>query len=260
MCTDSSCERIYLQLLEAGHRWLNEKIQRMRNLLAIALPDEGLYRELMLSLGYPKNRMPFLELALLTPFREIRSLKDRILIERALLYRASLSDEDKDLPEHFDRSLRISPEIWQFKGIRPSNRPDKRIRGISYLLSSVINDGLVSFFEKRIREEMSRIDVNNISQREARKIRERIMQFQGVGSQRRAEMFFNIILPFFMALRGNEKNLVLLLMNIFTTHPPLTENTLVKSFKNKLPAFLHFDEINKNTCTFFGIIYLTKSE
>ena len=43
---------------------LRKKKQRMSDLLKIALPDEALYREIMLSLGYPKNKVQFLELAL----------------------------------------------------------------------------------------------------------------------------------------------------------------------------------------------------
>jgi len=46
------------QLLnKLGAEVLESKIQRMKNLLKIALPDEALYREIMLSLGYPKNKV-----------------------------------------------------------------------------------------------------------------------------------------------------------------------------------------------------------
>jgi len=40
-------------------QWLEEKKQRMINLRKIALPDEALYREIMLSLGYPKTKCSF---------------------------------------------------------------------------------------------------------------------------------------------------------------------------------------------------------
>ena len=45
------------QLLnKLGAEVLESKIQRMKNLLKIALTDEALYREIMLSLGYPKTK------------------------------------------------------------------------------------------------------------------------------------------------------------------------------------------------------------
>ncbi len=79
-------------LRELGTKWLELKIQRMKNLLKIAEPDEALYREIMLSLGYPKNKVQFLELALMLPFKEIRKLKEREKIEKALLYRSGFTD------------------------------------------------------------------------------------------------------------------------------------------------------------------------
>jgi len=77
-----------LDLNHLGNKWLELKKQRMKNLLKIALPDEALYREIMLSLGFPQNKLNFLELALITPYYEIRKLKEKNIIEKALLYRA----------------------------------------------------------------------------------------------------------------------------------------------------------------------------
>jgi len=74
-----------IDLNHLGEKWLELKKRRMQNLLKIALPDEALYREIMLSLGYPKNKVNFLELALITPYAEIRKLKEKSIIEKALL-------------------------------------------------------------------------------------------------------------------------------------------------------------------------------
>ncbi len=62
----------FIDLIHLGENWLDLKKQRMQNLLKIALPDEALYREIMLSLGYPKNKVNFLELALILPYSEIK--------------------------------------------------------------------------------------------------------------------------------------------------------------------------------------------
>ena len=64
-----------IDLNQLCDKWLELKKQQMQNLLKIALPDEALYREIMLSLGYPNNKINFLELALLTPYAEIKKLK-----------------------------------------------------------------------------------------------------------------------------------------------------------------------------------------
>ncbi len=61
-----------LDLNHLGDKWLKLKKQRMQNLFKIASPDEALYREVMLSLGYPKNKVNFLELALILPYSEIK--------------------------------------------------------------------------------------------------------------------------------------------------------------------------------------------
>jgi len=62
----------FIDLIHLGEKWLEIKKQRMQNLLKIASPDEALYREIMLSLGYPKNKVNFLELALILPYSEIK--------------------------------------------------------------------------------------------------------------------------------------------------------------------------------------------
>ncbi|PMP82163.1 MAG: DUF2851 domain-containing protein, partial [Caldisericum exile] len=166
-----------MDISQLGNRWLELKKQRMQNLLKIALPDEALYREIMLSLGYPNNKVNFLELALITPYAEIKKLKERQIIEKALLYRAGFTDDKKGLPEDFDFSLKMDKSVWNYKGIRPANFPEKRIKGISMLLSETIEEGNVHFFLERIKMEL-----NNKEPKDAVK---RIMNFDGIGVQRK---------------------------------------------------------------------------
>jgi len=105
----------FIDLTYLGNKWLELKKQRMQNLLKIAPPDEALYREIMLSLGYPKNKVNFLELALILPYSEIKKLKDKHTIEKALLYRAGFINEKDGLPENFDFSLRMDKSVWETK-------------------------------------------------------------------------------------------------------------------------------------------------
>jgi hypothetical protein len=211
-----------INLNELGIKWLELKKQRMQNLLKIALPDEALYREIMLSLGYPKNRTNFLELALITPYSEIRKLKKREIIEKALLYRAGFIEDKESLPKDFDFSLRMNKSVWVYKGIR-----------------------LVNFFIERIKSEL-----NELSLKLALK---RIMNFEGIGIQRKEEMFFNIIMPFLM-IYSEDNDLQKFLKFMFENYPPLSDNRLIKSFKH-----CHPDVKIINLKTYMGALMFQKS-
>lgn len=235
-----------IDITQLGNRWLELKKQRMQNLLKIALPDEALYREIMLSLGYPNNKVNFLELALITPYAEIKKLKERQIIEKALLYRAGFTDDKEGLSEDFDFSLKIDKSVWNYKGIRPANFPEKRIKGISILLSQTIEKGIVHFFLERIKAEL-----NNKNPKDAVK---KIMNFGGIGLQRKVEMFFNIIMPFFIVYSEDDK-IKNFLNFIIEKHPSLSENGLIKSFK------LNYPDIKiENVKTYMGAILFQKSK
>lgn len=90
-----------VNLNHLGNEWLKFKKQRMQNLLKIAPPDEALYREIMLSLGYLKNKVNFLELALILPYSEIKKFKNGKLIETALLYRAGFIEKKRRTARKF---------------------------------------------------------------------------------------------------------------------------------------------------------------
>lgn len=229
-----------------GVKWLELKKQRMRNLLKIALPDEAFYREIMLSLGYPNNKVNFLELALITPYAELRKLKEKHIIEKALLYRAGFTDDKEMLPNDFDFSLRLDKSVWNHKGIRPANFPEKRIKGISILLSETIKEGIVIFFLERIKA-----DLNNKNPEDAVK---KITNFAGIGAQRKTEMFFNIILPFIMVY-SNDVNINNFLNFIFEKHIPLNENKIIKSFKSNNPD-IEIDNVKK----YMGVLLYQKND
>lgn len=237
-------------LNQLGEKWLESKIQRMKNLLKIAEPDEALYREIMLSLGYPRNKVQFLELALMLPYREIRELKEKDMIEKALLYRGGFSDSLDGLPQKFDASFRMNKSVWNYKKIRPINFPEKRIISISFLLSQTINGGLVNFFCERINREIKTIKTPE----EAKKIVQSIMNFDGLGKQRKTEMFFNIILPFIIAYNKSERHEITQFLNkIFEIHPPLPVNSITKYFQKSLSEEIDYSKVNISAKTYFGM-------
>ena len=46
-------------LNDLAEKRLSIKKERMKNLLEIAVPDEAIYREIMLSMGYSENKLQF---------------------------------------------------------------------------------------------------------------------------------------------------------------------------------------------------------
>ncbi len=243
-----------INLFTLGLERLENKKQRMRNLLKIAQPDEALYREIMLSLGYKNNKLPFLELATLLPYYEIKKLEKREIIEKAMLYRAGFIDDKSDIPGFFDFSLRMTKDAWTHKGTRPTNFPEKRIKQISYLLSETIEKGIFIYFKDKIEDAFC----NEVNKKSAKSVVKKTMSFAGLGEARKLDMFFNIITPFYMVIYESEKNLKLnnFLQDIIESYPLTNEN-------KKLAAKIsekYLDEGIQITSIieFFGLLELSK--
>lgn len=246
---------IEILLDELGEKRLLKKVDRMRNLLNVALPDEALYREIMLSLGYSKNKLQFLALATILPYSQIRMLGSQEAVEEALLYRGNLSDSINHLPPDFDLSLRMDKAVWIFRGVRPPNYPQNRIKGIVNLLCMSFDKGLVGFFKDRINENFA-VPLNP---KEAKKKVLKIMDFKGIGNERKLEMFFNIILPFFMLIftKENVSNLQKFLYELFSLHPPLSDNYITRESKMLLVKKYGASNINilvNNVKRHFGLL------
>jgi hypothetical protein len=226
-----------IELEKLGVKKLNIKKRRMENLLKIALPDEALYREIMLSLGYKNNKSQFLELALLTPYSEIKKLKDKEKIKLALLHRAGFINAEGKL-ENFDFSLKINKDAWNFKRVRPVNQPQNRIKQIVNLLSeTTVKGGIFNFFKLKIEEnyfEKWRKDFK-ANQKTANRIVKKIMNFSGIGIERKTAMFFNVILPFFLVVYEEEQNYKMkkFLENLYEFHKPLSSNSIIKNMMKK---------------------------
>lgn len=214
-----------------GGKCLIRKKNRMANLLKIAEPDEALYREIMLALGYKSNKAQFLELSTITPYSEIKTLKTQKLITNVLLYRAGLSDDKEGLPKDFHYSLRMNKSSWNYRGIRPANFPEKRIQKISaFLAESCKAGGLSKIFRGRIIENYTA----QLYKDNAIKIAKTIGSLSGIGKQRSLEILFNIILPFSMALFEQDGDVKYLnfINELYKVHPPLPDNSVTKAMKH----------------------------
>jgi len=223
---------LYKLLDLKGMERLENKKQRMQNLLKIAEPDEALYREIMLALGYRHNKVQFLELAMITPYSEIRKLKERDIIEQALLYRAGLTEENDLLPGDFDLSLKMEKFVWNYKGVRPSNYPEKRIRDISGFLEETCKEGIYLYLRQKIEQNY----VQPVTKEAAIRIVNKIATFKEIGKMRRLEIFFNIILPFYEVVfeKKGLRELVEFLNTLYSKHPSLSDNSITRTMKKKI--------------------------
>ncbi len=226
----------FLDLL--GTERLAQKKARMANLLRIANPDEALYREIMVALGYKNNKVQFLELALILPYSEIRALKDSERIEKALLYRAGFLQSKDGLPENFDGSLKMDRSVWQLRGTRPANFPATRIKGIAPLLSESCETGLCKLIEAKIADNY----LPTTNRRSAGSFCKELTKIfttgerKAVGQTRALEILFNIILPFFMTYfeREGKRKYAEFLLSIYDQHPILSENSVIRAMKAQL--------------------------
>lgn len=134
--------------------------------------------------------------------------------------------------------------VWTYLSIRPANYPEKRIQGVSNLLSISIDTGLVHFFLEQIHKQ-----IGNSNPREALR---KIMDFEDIGKSRKEEMFFNIIFSF-MLVYNTDRSLKHYLNFLFENHPPLAENRITKKISgiNNIKI--------KNVKDYMGILYKIKS-
>jgi len=247
-------EDIEKTLVQLGEKRLGIKKERMRNLLKIAQPDEALYREIMLSLGYKKNKIQFQELAMILPYSEICKLQDQEIIEKALLYRGGLINLKDGLPKDFDVSLRMKKNVWKYQGVRPSNFPERRIKSISGLFSESCEEGIYEFFRKRIQEN----HISSLNKKNASQIVNRIISFKSIGKTRGLEIFFNILLPFYEVIfeKDGQVEVFKFLDALYDNHPPLADNSITKTMRKKLFKSKSGSDIVTSVKQYMGLIQL----
>lgn len=155
--------------------------------------------------------------------RAIHELPLQLTIKKALLYRAGFLEDNNGLPPSFDSSLRMDKSIWEYKNTRFANFPEKRIIGITDLLTKSIDEGLVDFFNEKIK---------GVAGKDPKVALRDTMSFNGIGIQRKEAMFFNIIMPFMMAYSKDDA-IIRFLRTMLETYPALSDNRLIRTFKEK---------------------------
>lgn len=150
-------EKIAILLTAAGEERLRAKTTRM----AAEIQDKGaeqcLYEEIMRALGYKKNREQFHRLATVVPLQSLRELSELTPINAYAILAGVAGLLPKDMNKAWNDKTRawtrklwdiwwkhqtrwqqesMDKTQWNFSGIRPQNRPERRLMAAAILFCS----------------------------------------------------------------------------------------------------------------------------
>lgn len=186
--------------------------------------NEVLYREFMSACGYKHNKAQFYELARLVPFSQIKSLSSTE-IEYLLLYHSGLN-QSRDMEKKNDI---MAKDIWRYRGVRPSNYPEKRIKAISNFIPK-IKTNICNFFKDFLK------DISTPEQ--FKSVAELIHDSSDklIGLDRSLEIVQNVILPFYIAKHElrNEFEEAKRLFDLLINLSPVKDNFVTRYMKHTI--------------------------
>lgn len=148
-----------------GDEWFAERRARMERLLERAGPDEVLYREILVALGYKRNKAAMAELARRRPLASLPG--DAGSIEVSL--RAGAAS--------------LPAGSWRLRNVRPANHPWRRLAGMARFLAAAREEGLAAGLGRRrgVGEMAAWLDPDGTGQ---------------IGGARALEIALNVFVPF----------------------------------------------------------------
>ncbi len=228
--------------------------------------EPALYRGLMTGLGYSKNKIPMAALAEAVPLPDLYKIAagdvsdtdGTLKIEARLLGAAGFikTDPKNGLePDSYPRQLEkewaksglinaVKPEDWQLYKIRPGNLPVRRLAGMSRLVTRYRSKGLL----EGLKEVLAGAKDNDFPRLEealavsAEGYWQRFINLNSpvkgrapalVGQDRAAEIFINIVLPYFTVLDG-QSELAAKALQIYQHYPAPPENALERHVRQQL--------------------------
>ena len=220
--------------------------------------QEELYAGVMEALGYSQNSAPMGMLARGLPLRRIWEITgpdgDAADVEAALLGAAGLLDRRLSL-EHSPDTRRtermanawrssgapdvVTEAVWSRAGLRPQNRPGRRLAGAAALIVRHRHTGLLEGLRRALemgRTELERALVVEGFAPGSSKVKEDITESKTpalIGNSRAREIIINVILPFFLA-RGHllgDAALASRCRELYGSMPPGQENEVTREMK-----------------------------
>lgn len=219
-------------LTEAGEARFRRHSRRWQREVASVGAEEVLYRGLMEALGYSANRVPFRKLALLLPYaglhrvwQSLPPLQRLPALQTLLLAAAGLCRYQGETP------AQLQPQEWRLSGLRPSNRPERRLRGMAVLLHYLGPTGLLR-------------GLQHLCETGRPQDLEMALTAPGergvalIGRARARDMAVNVVLPFFHALGTAQESgeLAAHALRLYRAFPTLQPNSLTETLASRLFA------------------------
>lgn len=158
----------------AGEWRMLNKARLFRERMEQAGADQAAYEQLLAACGYAPFKDQFRAVARALPYDRVRQLAQRnpLLLEAALfqlagLLPATLPEETGPVPHHMRMAslqrehltgLRSLALVWPKMGIRPNNRPERRLAGAARFLARTAHMGLADTILNIWRTEMADIE------------------------------------------------------------------------------------------------------
>lgn len=255
--------------------------------------DQLLYEGIMEALGYSKNKEPFLQLAQKTPLKILVGQSPE-KIQAILLGVAGLLPSQNDRKVKFDEETeeyvnrieeiwklflpqpddtQMSREQWEFK-VRPVNFPNKRIAGMSYILSDCDgepNTSLLATFRSAFSSVKTTQNLRDMLVRSASGYWTEHYTLGGrrhketpflIGHNRADDIVINVILPviFGHAQRWEHRELQQTAKAVYASHGKLQDNRTTRYVANRI---LHdneqHDSVINSAMRQQGLIHLYKN-
>ena len=222
---------------EAGQARFEAKSARFEGEMAVEPPEEVLYQGLMRSLGYSRNRDPFLELARLLPWSTVESLASSLSEEERpgaiTAWLLGVGGLLQDAPPSIRDAWRLSPlrgemdgSRWRLSGVRPANHPARRMEGAGEVLARFTGEGLL--------EGLGRAMLLAEHHRDPGLIIGLASAPPAIGRERAREMAVNVVLPFFHAFADENEALSRAASRLFALAPAGPGNRKVKDMALQL--------------------------
>ncbi len=257
---DGNEEELRTWLEAAGLSRFREKTRRLLSSLEERGAEQGLYQHLFDALGYRANRRPFRELAQAVPLNQLRQTKSTLGCA-ALLFgtagllpdpsKSTVNAQDRQTLRHlWDRWWQCGAaplqDEWKWSGVRPANRPDRRLAaGVSLLVNTKFSPGEHLLETARSstdeRELIRRLeDLLTIQPDESAPWLPAIAPSAGtarlLGQSRVQDIAANVALPYLAAeaARQDNSDLLRIAESAFLHMPKLQTNRSLKEIEHRL--------------------------
>ncbi|GBD11792.1 hypothetical protein HRbin23_01470 [bacterium HR23] len=227
------------------HRWADARFRQRASayarLIASLGADEALYRGLMEGMGYGANREPMRLLAEAVPYRVLRRValpcppdQRPLLLGAVLLGSGGLLLPESDLAPLWTATglgAILGRGAWTWAGVRPANRPERRLWGMALLLDRWWEGGLLAGICGTVGQGPRRLEA-------ALMVSSPLGGPALIGHQRARELVVSIVLPFLWAwaVYTGDAPLRRAVWGVWKTFPPPEENTVSRAMRALLPS------------------------